>query len=291
MSQAACRARRRGIRIVNWVLSSINPAALGGLGLRFNRNGPADPEVQITQTSGPDYRNLANYPNGFTATSNDRQGEDQRWLFKADTQYNLRRRFPILFKTGLHINQWVNNSDRPLNNFLYTRRGADNTANSADENLALWAEKSYRMNSISAATTTGCRTSIAGRSTRIPGAPGILERADRRAVAAVSAAECPRCKRAGRRAVQPDDRQVRHSLRWPRACVSSTRADWRKASRTSAIARRGGVSPAALRAWWTRRAWPTSRHVGGGRSAAKQDYDTWLRFTCTPRIGSAMRSC
>ena len=125
---------------------SINPAALGGLGLRFNRNGPADPEVQITQTSGPDYRNLANYPNGFTGTRNDRQGEDQRWLFKVDTQYNLQARLPITFKTGLHVNEWINNSDRPLNNFQYTRRGADNTAASADEALALWAEKDYRMN-------------------------------------------------------------------------------------------------------------------------------------------------
>ena len=126
---------------------SINPSALGGLGLRFNRNGPADPEVTITQTSGPDYRNLANYPNGFTGTRNDRQGEEQRWIFKTDTRYSTRLAgLPLTLKTGLHITEWINNADRPLNNFTTTRRGADGIAASADENLALWAEPSYRMN-------------------------------------------------------------------------------------------------------------------------------------------------
>ncbi|MCX6954488.1 MAG: TonB-dependent receptor [Verrucomicrobia bacterium] len=125
---------------------SINPSALGGLGLRFNRNGPADPVISITQTSGPDYRNLANYPNGFTATTNDRQGEDQRWLGKADMQYTMPRQIPIIFKFGVHINQWVNNVDRPISNRTYTRVGQDGVAASADENLARWAEPSYRMN-------------------------------------------------------------------------------------------------------------------------------------------------
>ena len=126
---------------------SINPSALGGLGLRFNRNGPADPAISFTQTSGPDYRNLANYPNGFSATTNDRQGEDQRWLFKDDMQYTLvTPAMPVLFKFGLHINQWVNNVDRPLSNRTFTRLGSDGVAASADENLARWAEPTYRMN-------------------------------------------------------------------------------------------------------------------------------------------------
>lgn len=126
---------------------SINPTALGNLGLRFNREGADDPALFITQTSGPDYRNLANHPNGFSATSNDRRAEDQRYLLRADMRYDTRLRdIPTMLKFGLHINELVNNVDRPMNNRTYTRRGADNTPASADENPALWAEPHYRMN-------------------------------------------------------------------------------------------------------------------------------------------------
>jgi TonB-dependent receptor len=126
---------------------SINPSALGGLGLRFNRNGPADPSISITQTSGPDYRNLANYPAGFTGTSNDRQGEDQRWLLKDDMQYTFAEwRVPTIFKFGGQISQWVNNVDRRMNNRTFQRVGSTNNATSAEQNLALWAEPQYRMN-------------------------------------------------------------------------------------------------------------------------------------------------
>jgi iron complex outermembrane receptor protein len=125
---------------------SIEPNALGNLGLRFNRNGPADPAVFITQTSGPDYRNLANHPNGFGARMNDRQGEDQRYQFKADMQYNFVTRVPVLLKWGLHVSEWVNNADRPVNNYAVAFRGVDGVAASADEALAAFAERSYRMN-------------------------------------------------------------------------------------------------------------------------------------------------
>ncbi len=125
---------------------SIEPNALGNLGLRFNRNGPADPALYITQTSGPDYRNLANHPNGFGARMNDRQGEDQRYQAKADFQYTLSSRIPTIFKWGLHISQWVNNADRPINNYASAFRGRDGLAASADESLAAFAERNYRMN-------------------------------------------------------------------------------------------------------------------------------------------------
>jgi iron complex outermembrane receptor protein len=125
---------------------SIEPSALGNLGLRFNRNGPADPALTITQTSGPDYRNLANHPNGFGARMNDRQGEDQRYQLKADMQYNFTARMPVLLKWGLHISEWVNNADRPVNNYAVAFRGQDGIAASADESLAAFAERTYRMN-------------------------------------------------------------------------------------------------------------------------------------------------
>lgn len=124
---------------------SIEPGTLGNLGLRFNRNGPADPAVFITQTNGPDYRDLANHPNGFGARMNDRQGEDQRYQLKLDTQYRKQWRVPLLFKQGLHISEWVNNADRPVNNYAVAFRGNDGIAASADEALAAFAERSYRM--------------------------------------------------------------------------------------------------------------------------------------------------
>jgi TonB-dependent receptor len=126
---------------------SIEPSTLSNLGLRFNRNGPADPALFITQTAGPDYHNLANHPNGFNARMNDRQGEDQRYQFRADMQYNLSTvRVPTTFKFGLHINEWVNNADRPVNNYATAFRGNDGVAASADDALANFAERSYRMN-------------------------------------------------------------------------------------------------------------------------------------------------
>ncbi len=125
---------------------SIEPTALGNLGLRFNRHGPADPALFITQTAGPDYRNLANHPNGFAARMNDRQGEDQRYQFKSDFQYTLQARVPAVFKWGVHVSQWVNNADRPVANYVTAFRGRDGVAASADESLAAYAERSYRMN-------------------------------------------------------------------------------------------------------------------------------------------------
>jgi TonB-dependent receptor len=128
---------------------SINPSSLSGLGLRWDRNGPADPGIKITQLSGPDWRNLANYPNGFSGTINDRMGQDQRYLGKADMEYVLRKlplRSPVTFKFGTQISEWSNKARRPIANLSITRRGADNTAATADENLAQWAEPKYRMN-------------------------------------------------------------------------------------------------------------------------------------------------
>lgn len=125
---------------------SIEPATLGNLGLRFNRQGPADPALFITQTAGPDYRNLANHPNGFSARMNDRQGEDQRYQLKNDFQYTLQGAVPAILKWGLHVSEWVNNSDRPVNNYAVAFRGRDGVAASADESLAAFAERSYRMN-------------------------------------------------------------------------------------------------------------------------------------------------
>jgi hypothetical protein len=78
---------------------------------------------------------------------NDRQGEDQRYQLRADMQYTLATaRVPTIFKWGLHVNEWVNNADRPVNNYAAAFRGNDGVAGSADEALTLFAESSYRMN-------------------------------------------------------------------------------------------------------------------------------------------------
>ena len=56
-----------------WVWS-VNPGAISGLGLRWNRGAPNDPVMTIAQLSGSDWRDLRSVPNGFTVTTNDRAG-------------------------------------------------------------------------------------------------------------------------------------------------------------------------------------------------------------------------
>lgn len=262
---------------------SINPAALGGLGLRFNRNGPADPAVQITQTSGPDFRNLANYPNGFTGTRNDRQGEDQRWTFKTDTKYATRLAgLPLTLKTGLHVTEWVNNSDRPLNNFQSTRRGADNLPATADENLALWAEPRYRMNFDFGTNIDGManvdRWALYKDFQANPGywtAPTAgqllqyqLQNA-RDAKEQIDALYHQAVFKVGKFTVAPG---VRYEKTRGSAMGPTDLGD-RETRRRLTGSTTGVVDTTSLDYVGTR--------FGGGRTAAKQDYDTWLRYLHT----------
>ena len=128
-----------------WVWS-VNPGSIGNLGLRWNRSAPADPVMYITQTSGADWRNLANVPNGFTVTTNDRSGEDQKYNLKSDFRYALTRfSTPIQLKWGASINQSGRFIHQRRGNNL-THLGADGVAHTADDAPALYAEQDYRMN-------------------------------------------------------------------------------------------------------------------------------------------------
>ncbi len=262
---------------------SINPAALGGLGLRFNRNGPADPEVQITQTSGPDFRNLANYPNGFSGTRNDRQGEEQRWIFKTDTQYATRvGNIPLTLKTGLHVTEWINNADRPLSNFTSTRRGADGVAASADENLALWAEPRYRMNFDFGTNVDGLANvdrwalfkdyQAHPEYWTEPTAGQLLQfqlQNARDAKEQIDALYHQAIMKFGRLTVAPG---VRFEKTRGLAQGPSDLGDRETRRRlTGSIT---GVVDATSTAY-------VGTRYGGGRTATKQDYDTWLRYLHT----------
>lgn len=258
---------------------SINPGSLANVGLRFNRNGPADPAISITQTSGADYRNLANYPNGFTATTNDRQGEDQRWLAKADMQYSLATPNPILFKFGTHINQWINNADRPINNRTYTRVGADGLASSADEALARWAEPSYRMNFQYGGNIDGLANLDRWALYKdyqanpsywtAPTAAQLLQDSLQNArdvKEQVDALYEQTVFKFGRLTVAPGVR-VEHTR--GQALGPTDRGD-RETRKLLGLPATGTVDTSNLTYIYTR--------YGSGRAAAKQDYTTWLRY-------------
>jgi TonB-dependent receptor len=125
---------------------SVNPGQLTGLSFRWNRIAPNDPNMYITQLSGPDWRNLANLPNGFTITTNDRAGVDEKYTLKGDFRNALRlRETPVQLKYGFSVQESNRYINRRRGNNL-THLGPDHTAATADDAPALYAETDYRMN-------------------------------------------------------------------------------------------------------------------------------------------------
>lgn len=126
---------------------SVNPTgSIGGLGLRWNRSGPEDPVMTITQVSGPDWRNLANLPNGFSVTTNDRSGVDEKYSLKGDFRNAISRlKFPVQLKYGVSVNESNRYINRRRTNNL-THVGADHVAATADDAPGLYGEAEYRMN-------------------------------------------------------------------------------------------------------------------------------------------------
>ncbi|MBI5767364.1 MAG: TonB-dependent receptor [Verrucomicrobia bacterium] len=128
-----------------WVWS-VNPGSISNLSLRWNRVAPNDPNIYITQLAGADWRNLANVPNGFTVTTNDRSGVDEKYNLKADLRNSFTQwKVPVQLKYGGSINE--------SNRYIWHRRGnslthlgRDGIANTADDAPALYAETDYRMN-------------------------------------------------------------------------------------------------------------------------------------------------
>lgn len=264
---------------------SIEPGTLSNLGLRFNRNGPADPALFITQTAGPDFRNLANHPNGFNARMNDRQGEDQRYQLKSDFQYTLQSRVPAVLKWGLHVSEWVNNSDRPVNSYAVAFRGRDGVAASADESLAAFAERSYRMN-----------FDLGGN---VDGLPNVdrwlaykIYQENPNAWTPPSAAQIAAYKLQGARDAQEqiDALYQQTVLRFGRRLTIAPGLRFERtrgrAAGPSDIGQRetdrrifGTTTPTGT-VDRTTAEYLTTRY-GGGRRYATQDYDTWLRYLHT----------
>lgn len=270
---------------------SIEPATLGNLGLRFNRNGSADPAVFITQTAGPDYRNLANHPNGFNARMNDRQGEDQRYQLKLDTQYNKTRGLPIIFKQGLHISQWVNNADRPINNYAVAFRGVDGIAGSADEALAAFAERSYRMNFDFGGNVDGMANVDRWAAYKVfqanpnawtpPSAAQIvgfkLQNA-RDAQEQIDALYQQTAFRLQRLTIAPG---VRYERTRGRAAGPSDLGQRETDRRIFGTTNPALTLPVDVINTTRQSAGYLATRYGGGRQFAKQDYDTWLRYLHT----------
>lgn len=127
-----------------WVWS-VNPGSIPNLGLRWNRAAPNDPNMYITQLAGADWRDLRNVPNGFTVTTNDRSGIDEKWNLKSDLKNTLSLLgVPVQFKYGGSINESNRYINRRRSNNL-THLGADRLPNTADDAPALYAEADYRM--------------------------------------------------------------------------------------------------------------------------------------------------
>lgn len=125
---------------------SVNPGSLGSLAFRWNRSAPNDPVMNLTQLAGPDWRNLANLPNGFTITTNDRSGVDEKYTLMADLRNALTQwRYPVQLKYGLSINEANRYINRRRGNSP-THLGPDHIAGTADDAPALYAETDYRMN-------------------------------------------------------------------------------------------------------------------------------------------------
>jgi TonB-dependent receptor len=270
---------------------SIEPGTLGNLGLRFNRNGPADPALFITQTSGPDYRNLANHPNGFGARMNDRQGEDQRYQLRLDTQYSKQGRIPTIFKQGVHINEWVNNSDRPVNNYAVAFRGNDGIAASADESLAAFAER-YRMNFDFGGNVDGMRNVDRWAAYKIyqanPNAwtppseaqiVGFKLQNARDAQEQIDAIYQQTALRFGRLTVAPGFRYEHTRGRAAGPSDLGQRETDRRIFGTTTPA--APAFPADVITATRQSAGYLATRYGGGRKYATQDYGTWLRYLHT----------
>jgi TonB-dependent receptor len=124
---------------------STGTSNLSGIKLRFNRNGPGDNSLFITQLAGPDWRSLSSYSNGFSASHYDRAGVDRNYSGKADFRYAITGRLPVQLKWGINIQERSRDQVYRANNNSYTHVGADHYPGTADDAPALYAEPLYRM--------------------------------------------------------------------------------------------------------------------------------------------------
>ena len=114
--------------------------------LRFNRGGPMDPGIYITQLGGADWRNLANYTMAAPASTS-RFNKSQQYTGKTDMSYDVTKfSIPVKLNFGVATNESIRNNHRYTSNIAYTLLGADGIRNTADDSPAAYAEPYYRMN-------------------------------------------------------------------------------------------------------------------------------------------------
>jgi iron complex outermembrane receptor protein len=121
---------------------------LSNLGLRWDRSGPGDAAISVTQLSGPDWRNPASYTTAAPAP-NTRQpfsSKDQRWTAKADFRYDwTRAKLPMTFKWGGDSALQVRDVKRG-SILAYTYLGPDGRAGTGDERWEI--EPNYRVRNL-----------------------------------------------------------------------------------------------------------------------------------------------
>ncbi|MGH7946360.1 MAG: TonB-dependent receptor domain-containing protein, partial [Opitutaceae bacterium] len=108
---------------------------LSGLGLRWDRSNAGDAGINITQSTGPDWRDLASYTAAPAPTIRRQpfKSKEQRWTAKADFRYDWTRgEMPVLLKWGGSIEELIRNVDRG-GIFPYTYLGPDGLAGTGDE--------------------------------------------------------------------------------------------------------------------------------------------------------------
>ena len=117
--------------------TSGDSATLANLRLRLDRSSPMDSAINVTQVSGPNWKDLASYPAGAVpqAIGDGQRGKDQKWTGKADFRYNWNLgEMPVLLKWGGDISLEVRDlSGISGNRFNYTYLGPDGVANTGDE--------------------------------------------------------------------------------------------------------------------------------------------------------------
>jgi iron complex outermembrane receptor protein len=121
---------------------------LPNLTMRWNRATPGDAGVNLTQLSGPDWRNLQNYPGAGTMGFSSRTGKDQKWTAKTDLRYNFADwKIPVVAKWGGDIAQSIRNIDRyESGGTAISYLGPDLRPNSGDEKWT--AEPHYKTHNL-----------------------------------------------------------------------------------------------------------------------------------------------
>ena len=122
--------------------------------LRWDRASGGDPGINVTQLSGADWRNPANYTAAPSPTARQPfNSKDQKWTAKADFRYDWRRwTVPLFLKWGGDISQSIRNVDQGQI-LAHPYLGPDGIAGTGDERWAV--EPYYQMRNLAGGNLQG----------------------------------------------------------------------------------------------------------------------------------------